>query len=172
MKSFSMKCSDPNDIDQPQNISSMNCHKLLLMVSFVLLNCAMTKAQEAEVDRCEDASTYYSLEEALSEPDEAIKLDIAMLKLTTISPDIAKLKNLECLDLSFNRITTLPPEFKQLEKLRVLDLKGTRFLQKLPQVVAELHSLELVDLRNHPEWKADQFDNAIKLLPGIKVLVD
>ena len=67
---------------------------------------------------------------------------------------------------------SLPPEFKQLEKLRVLDLKGTRFLQKLPQVVAELPSLELVDLRNHPEWKADQFDNAIKLLPGIKVLVD
>ena len=172
MKSFSMKCWDPNKLYQPQNYSNMNCNKLILLVSFVLLTCAITKAQEADIDRCEDAATYYSLEEALNEADEVTKLDIAMLKLTSISPDIANLKNLECLDLSFNRITTLPPEIKQLEKLRVLDLKGTRFLQKLPQVVAELPNLELVDLRNHPEWKAGQFEEAIKLLPGIQVLVD
>lgn len=150
----------------------MFANKYLAFILIVLLSCGFANAQESKIDHCEDASAYYSLEEALSESDEVIKLDIAMLKLTAISPDIAKLKNLECLDLSFNRITTLPPEFKHLEKLRVLDLKGTRFLQKLPEVVTELPNLELVDLRNHPEWKADQFKDAIKMLPGVKVLVD
>ena len=150
----------------------MDFYKIIVFILIGLLACKITNAQESKIDHCEDASVYYSLEEALSESDEVIKLDIAMLKLTTISPDIAKLKNLECLDLSFNRITTLPAELKQLEKLRVLDLKGTRFLQKLPEVVAELPSLELVDLRNHPEWKASQFEEAIKMLPNIAVLVD
>ena len=154
------------------NLPLMIANKYLAFILIVLLSCAFANAQVVEIDNCEDASVYYSLEEALSEYEEAIKLDIAMLKLTAISPDIAKLKNLECLDLSFNRISTLPPEFKHLEKLRVLDLKGTRFLQKLPEVVTELPNLELVDLRNHPEWKTDQFKEAIKLLPGIRVLVD
>ena len=125
---------------------------------------------QTEINHCEGETTYYSLEEALEEPEEVKKLDIAMLKLTSIDPSIAKLVNLECLDLSFNRFTTLPPEMAELKKLRVLNLAGTRFLAKLPEVVAKIPNLEEVDIQNHPEWKGTQFEDAKKLLPNVKVI--
>jgi len=125
-----------------------------------------------DISHCEGEATYYSLEEALAEPEKVIKLDIAMLKLTSISPDIAKLVNLECLDLSFNKISTLPPEFAELKKLRVLNLMGTRFMAKVPDIVAKLPSLEELDIRDHPEWKGTQFDDAIRMLPNVKVITE
>ena len=123
-----------------------------------------------EVEHCDDADTYYSMEEALKEPEKVVKLDIAMLKLTSIDPSIAKLVNLECLDLSFNRFSTLPPEMAYLKKLRVLNLTGTRFLAKVPAVVAEIPNLEELDIRDHPEWKGTQFEDAKRLLPNVKVI--
>ena len=54
--------------------------------------------------------------------DEAKKLDIALNKLTAISPEIGKLENLVCLDLAFNRISTLPEEFKNLKNLKYLKI--------------------------------------------------
>ena len=123
-------------------------------------------------DRCEGEETFYSLEEALKEPEKVIKLDIAMLKLTEISPEISKLVNLECLDLSFNRISTLPQEFSKLTKLRILDLTGTRYLAKLPGVLTKLPALEEVNLKNHPEWSADAREEAVKLLPHVNLIFD
>lgn len=144
--------------------------KSILLVVFWML--AFLNTSFVDISHCEGEDTYYSLEEALAEPEKVIKLDIAMLKLTSISPDIAKLINLECLDLSFNRISTLPPEFAQLKKLRVLNLMGTRFMTKVPDVVAKLPGLEELDIRNHPEWKGTQFEDAIKMLPNVKVIIE
>jgi Leucine-rich repeat (LRR) protein len=109
------------------------------------------------------------MEEALKDPEKVIKLDIAMLKLTSIDPRIVELVNLECLDLSFNRFSTLPDEMAELKKLRVLNLTGTRFLSKVPAIVAEIPNLEELDIRDHPEWKGTQFEDAKKLLPNVQV---
>ncbi len=140
---------------------------LALLSVFVFLCSAFV-----DISHCEGEDTYYSLEEALAEPEKVIKMDIAMLKLTSISPDIAKLVNLECLDLSFNKISTLPPEFAELKKLRVLNLMGTRYMAKVPDIVAKLPSLEELDIRNHPEWKGTQFEDAIKMLPNVVVITE
>ena len=140
---------------------------LLALLVFVFLSSSFI-----DINHCEGEDTYYSMEDALKEPEKVIKLDIAMLKLTSISPDIAKLVNLECLDLSFNRISTLPPEFAELKKLRVLNLAGTRFMAKVPDVLAKLPSLEELDIRNHPEWKGTQFEDAKKMLPNVKVITE
>ena len=139
---------------------------ILFSVTFLL------STSFVDINHCEGEDTYYSMEEALAEPEKVIKMDIAMLKLTSIPSDIGKLVNLECLDLSFNKFSTLPPEFSQLRKLRVLNLMGTRYLSKLPAVVSELPSLEELDIRNHPEWKASQFEDAIKMLPNVKVITE
>ena len=140
--------------------------------SFLLLGILLFSdvIAQNEINHCDGEDTYYSLAEALEEPEKVIKLDIAMLKLTSIDPNIAKLINLECLDLSFNRFSTLPAEIAELKKLRVLNLTGTRFLAKLPDIVAKIPNLEELDIRDHPEWKGTQFDDAIKLLPKVKVL--
>lgn len=126
----------------------------------------------AQSDFCDDAETYYELDEALKEPEKVIKLDIAMQKLTRISSEISKLVNLECLDLSFNRISGLPDEFTELKKLRYLNLMGTRYLSGLPKILSELPNLEVVDIRNHPEWSASKFEEAKKMLPDVKIIVE
>ena len=125
---------------------------------------------QPEIDHCEDEETYYSMEDALKEPEKVVKLDIAMLKLTSIDPNISKLINLECLDLSFNRFSSLPAELAELQKLRVLNLTGTRFLAQVPEVVGKILSLEELDIRDHPEWQGTQFEDAKKLVPHARVL--
>jgi len=132
------------------------------------LSSLQTSAQE---DHCSDAETYYSLEEALEEPNKVVKLDIAMLKLTSISPDIAKLVNLVCLDLSFNRISTLPKELAELKNLEYLNLAGTRYLAGVPEIVANLPSLKILDIKGHPEWGSTKFEEAKKLLPGVTIIM-
>ena len=139
-----------------------------ILLSTLCVFCFSASSQD--VAHCESSDKYYSLEDALEEHESCIRLDIAMLKLTSISPEIAKLVNLECLDLSFNRFSTLPAEMGQLKKLRVLNLTGTRFLVKVPDVVYQLPALEELDLRDHPEWKGSQIEDAKKQLPHVLIL--
>ena len=144
--------------------------KHISLPTILLLSLMCLSYSPIDVDHCDDAATYYSMEKALEEPEKVVKLDIAMLKLTSIDPRIVELVNLECLDLSFNRFSTLPTEMAELKKLRVLNLAGTRFLSKVPAIVAELPNLEELDIREHPEWKGTQFEDAKKLLPNVKVI--
>lgn len=143
----------------------------IITISFGSLNLILTCSALAQTDHCEDEETYYKLSEALKEPEKVIKLDIAMKKLTKISPDIGKLTNLECLDLSFNRISDLPAEFSELKKLRFLNLTGTRYLPGLPKVLSELPGIEVIDISDHPEWSPAQFENAKKMLPDVEFII-
>ena len=147
----------------------------LLFYSFTFLNLgnnAIAQENQKDTTRCETELSYYSIEEAIAEKKDVVKLDIAMNKLTSIDPKIGELTNLECLDLSFNRISTLPGEMAKLKKLRVLDLKGTRYLVSLPKIIQDIPNLQLLDLRGHPEWGKEQFDEAVKMLPNTIVLID
>lgn len=114
--------------------------------------------------------TYYSIEEALIDPLSVQKLDLSMQKLTVVPEEITQLKNLVCLDLSFNRIATLPASLTSLTNLKVLNLMGTRYMSKLPKILTQMPNLLVVDLRDHPEWPAATFDEAVKLLPNITVI--
>ena len=95
-----------------------------------------------------------------------------MQRLTRISSEISELVNLECLDLSFNRISDLPDEFAELKKLRYLNLAGTRYLPRLPKILTELPNLEILDIRDHPEWVSAQFEEARKMLPDVKIITE
>jgi Leucine-rich repeat (LRR) protein len=138
----------------------------------ILQHKSVAQDNSKDTSRCETELSYYSIEEALNEKNDVIKLDIAMNKLTSIDPKIGELTNLECLDLSFNRISSLPNELSKLKKLRVLDLKGTRYLASLPKITQQISNLQLLDLREHPEWGKEQFEEAVKMLPNTIVLID
>lgn len=141
-----------------------------LIVVMAYLSCAMVWAQE---ETC-TGKTYYSLEEALKEPESVTVLDIAMQdpKLTEVPAEIGLLVNLECLDLSFNRIGTLPEEFKNLKNLKVLVLAGNRYMASFPEVLKELPQLTKVDFTDIPEWSKEKCEMAKEALPNVTVLTD
>lgn len=141
----------------------------LVTIGFAGLQ-AQTRLVSDSSDYCPGVIVYEDLYEALENPEQVVKLDISMQKLTKIPPEIAKLTNLECLDLSFNRFSDLPQELKQLKKLRYINLAGTRFLMKAPSVLREIPSLEIIDLRDHPEWSEKQYAEAEKMLSGKTVI--
>ena len=141
--------------------------KIFLLSAFIAL-VTLGKAQ----NNCAGEKTFYDLESALLEPEKVVKLDIAMQKLTEISAEIGKLTNLRCLDLAFNRFGTLPSEFKNLEKLEYLNLSGTRHMPKLPEVLIELPNLKVVNIADHPEWSAETWENAKKLLPNVQLITE
>ncbi|WP_028978978.1 leucine-rich repeat domain-containing protein [Sporocytophaga myxococcoides] len=140
---------------------------------FIILGLSLLSVTSKPLfpDYCPDAKKYTSLQDALAEPEKVVKLDISMLKLTAIPPEIGKLTNLECLDVSFNRITTLPAEMANLKKLRYIDLTGTNYMAKLPPVLAQLPNLQAVNISDHAYWKPAQFEEAKKFLPNVKMIL-
>jgi len=147
--------------------------KILLFAALILISICYTYkdalAQQPYDTLCE-YKTYYSIEEALKDPLSVQKLDLSMQKLTVFPEGITQLKNLVCLDLSFNRIAILPATFLCLTNLKVLNLMGTRYMSKLPKILTQMQGLLFVDLRDHPEWPATTFDEAVKLLPNATVI--
>jgi Leucine-rich repeat (LRR) protein len=119
---------------------------------------------------CTAQKVYYSIADALKEPDQVKYLDLSMNKLTAFPMEILQFKNLECLDLSFNRIPTLPAELTQLSHLHYINLMGTRYMAKAPAVLGKIPSLKTVDLSDHPEWSAATFNEAKALMPNVKII--
>ncbi len=140
------------------------------MIAGLLFSNIEVKAQQIYDSICKPYKTYYSLEDALKDPLNVQKLDLSMQKLTVLPEEVMQLKNLVCLDLSFNRIATFPASFPTLTKLECLNLMGTRYMGKLPSIVAKLPALKVLDLRDHPEWPAATYSEAVKLLPNVTVI--
>ncbi|KAI9442257.1 glucose-repressible alcohol dehydrogenase transcriptional effector [Lactarius indigo] len=69
--------------------------------------------------------------------------------LTTIPPEIAKLRHLELLDLSGNNLQTLPPEMGMLTKLKELYLFDNH-IATIPPELGTLHQLRTLGIEGNP----------------------
>jgi CCR4-NOT transcription complex subunit 6 len=69
--------------------------------------------------------------------------------LTTIPPDIARLRHLELLDLSGNNLQTLPPEMGMLTKLKELYLFDNH-IASIPPELGTLHQLQTLGIEGNP----------------------
>lgn len=105
-----------------------------------------------------DSNEYHmeAVIEVICTMTQLTELYLSDMRLTTISPSIGKLANLEYLDLSNNRLRSLPSEIGNLKKLRVLDLSDNRF-SKVPECLRKLKSLRDVAFRHNalselPSW--------------------
>lgn len=143
--------------------------KSIVLIMSCLLLSIMAQAQIND-SSCTAQKVYYSIADALKEPDQVKYLDLSMNKLTAFPMEILQFKNLECLDLSFNRIPTLPAELTQLSHLHYINLMGTRYMAKAPAVLGKIPSLKTVDLSDHPEWSAATFNEAKALMPNVKII--
>jgi internalin A len=78
----------------------------------------------------------------------AAELDLSLLGLTALPPEIGRLASLQSLDLSGNQITALLPEIGGLTSLQSLDLQDNR-LTALPPEIGGLTSLRNLNLWNN-----------------------
>jgi Leucine-rich repeat (LRR) protein len=147
----------------------MNLHCITsICLLFISISFSAQAQEFSEV--CSNEKVYYSLEEALKDKANVKKLDLSMQKIKVLPATIAQLENLECLDLSFNIFSTLPVEITQLKHLKYLNIMGTRYTAKVPAVVKDIPNLQILDIREHPEWPKTNFSDAIKMLPNVKVI--
>ncbi|MCX6182021.1 MAG: leucine-rich repeat domain-containing protein [Bacteroidetes bacterium] len=143
--------------------------KLLLYSIPVFISISFSAGN---TDQCDCAFSINNMEEALKAPETVKCLDLGMKHLKAVPAGIDKLVNLECLDLSFNQIPNLPESFVALTKLKYINLDGTRYLAKMPPVLAKLPSLKRVDVKDHPEWTAAVKEAGKNLLPNVNVVYE
>ncbi|MCS6821973.1 MAG: leucine-rich repeat domain-containing protein [Microscillaceae bacterium] len=93
---------------------------------------------------------FYSLEEALKEPEKVYKLSLTNpnRKLKSLSPEIAKLVNLQKLYLYNNDLTNLPNEITTFRNLQLLDVSNNK-LTKLPDNIGNLTNLQVLIATNN-----------------------
>lgn len=89
--------------------------------------------------------TFYSLEEALKQPEKVKRLILKRKKLESIPKEILHLQDLEELNLTGNRLSILPKEILKLKKLKKLNLSRNRF-QEFPEILVEMYWLQYLDL--------------------------
>lgn len=99
---------------------------------------------------------FYSMDEAIRNPNEVYKLSLKEAKLKSFPSDILRFPNLQILNLSGNKIKSVPDEIQDLKNLQVLVLTNNR-LRALPAGMRELQHLNQLYLgRNKivqmPAW--------------------
>lgn len=110
--------------------------------------------------------------------DEARRLDLSGMGLTSLPLELWQLSDLVYLDLSNNRLSALPPEIGRLVKLRELDLSRNR-LTALPAEIGRLAELKYLHATHNqlaelpPEIgrlgqlsALSLFDNRLTVLPA------
>ena len=81
-------------------------------------------------------------------------LNLSFKSLTSLPPEISKLRNLTELDISRNQLTSLPPEISELKNLIELDISENQ-LTSLPPEISELKNLTKLNI----------YDNQLASLP-------
>jgi Leucine-rich repeat (LRR) protein len=87
--------------------------------------------------------------------------------LTTLSPRIGELENLEELYLGKNHLTTLPPEIGKLKNLKIVSISYNDF-QAIPKEIGELEHLEQLWLTQNQLTSLPSEIGALKHLETLK----
>lgn len=93
-------------------------------------------------------TAFTSLEDAIKNPDQVIKLELRKKKLKVFPKEIFQLKNLQYLDLSKNSITEIPAEIKNLNHLQYFTIARNNIIE-LPQEIGELKNLYYLNVNQN-----------------------
>lgn len=139
-----------------------------------------------EAEELRTTKTFFSLQEAMLQPDSVVKLNLSKKKLKEIPVEvfsfhnlqslvlnknsiriipagIAKLKNLQELDMSNNKLTQIPPEIGQLKYLVKLKLNRNE-ITSIPVAIGENINLEILEMwDNELDTIPDDIRNLVHL---------
>lgn len=115
--------------------------KNLLFAIFICLS-ASASAQLYKLSELDTLRQYTSLEEALQNPQEVIRLNLKGKKLKTVPDEVFLLTNLQELNLKKTRIEKLPAQIGLLSQLQILDLSKNS-IESLPPEIGKLSNLKI-----------------------------
>ena len=116
-----------------------------------------------EPEELQQAKTFFSLQEAMLQPDSVFKLSLKGKKLKEIPKEVFTLHNLQVLNLSRNNIKEIPADISKLKSLQELDLSNNG-LTNLPPQIGELMNLTKLKLnRNEITSIPPEIGNLINL---------
>jgi len=158
-------------------------------VSPVSFNCPYFQHPLLDSLTLDTLTAITSLEEALKNPDQVIKLELRKKKLKAFPKEIFQFKNLQYLDLSKNYITEIPAEIKELTNLQYLSVARNNIIE-LPNEIGALKNLyflnvnqndlealspaigDLENLRNLDLWSNNlsRFPEEMKNLKSLKIM--
>lgn len=143
---------------------------LVLATLFLVFNSFRPSTNESDhllsLNELKKKKVYYSLQNALQNPDQVYKLSLyhnAMLALPSL---IKKFDNLQVLDISRNRLKELPEEIGQLKNLQYLNVEDNQ-LTEIPASINNLKNLEVLNLRRND---IEELPPAIGGLKDLRVL--
>lgn len=91
---------------------------------------------------------FTSLEEALKNPEQVIKLELRKKRLKSIPPEVFKFPNLQYLDLSKNNIGEIPADIGKLKNLQYFSI-ARNHLVEFPVEIGELSNLYYFNANNN-----------------------
>lgn len=109
-------------------------HRILVLILFMIIVPLAGTAQHH--------GYYYSLTEALKEPDKVEYL--SLMGISEVPAEIGKFKRLKKLSVYRSRLVRLPPEIMQLDSLREISLTEVQLKEHLPRNIGELQSLKRI----------------------------
>jgi len=124
--------------------------KVITTLLMFILFLQQTNAQQKLLDSLtlDSLAPFTSIEEAVKNPEQVIKLELRKKKLKKFPPEILTFTNLQYLDISKNDIEELPDEIGQLKNLQYFAMSKSN-LQELPPQIGELTNLYYLELNNN-----------------------
>ena len=162
-------------------------------ILLVLLTCSVNQAvsQTVLLDSLtlDTLTGFTSLEEALKNPEQVIKLELRKKGLKSFPKEIFQFTNLQYLDLSKNKITEVPEDIGKLQALQYFSIARNNLIE-FPFQLGQLTNLyylnannndlvgitagigTLVKLKNLDLWSNDleHFPEELQNLKSLKIL--
>ncbi len=135
-------------------ILDLNIFQRPFLVFFLvlILGCFAERisAQQSLLDSLtlDTLTGFTSLEEALKQPEQVIKLELRKKKLKKFPQEIFQFTNLQYLDLSKNNITEIPPNISSLKSLQYFSIARNN-LAEFPFQINELTNLYYLNANNN-----------------------
>jgi len=147
----------------------MHQHKVLFYLGllFCVNFCSLAIAQISE-EELSKKRTYTVWLQALAEKNKVYKLDLSGGAITSVPPEIKKLKKLQKLYLEECDLTSLPEEICELKNLQVLHIQRNK-ITKLPQNIGKLKNLRELNVGTNPIPESE-IKRVQSLLPNCNIL--
>jgi Leucine-rich repeat (LRR) protein len=146
--------------------------KLIIIIFLIIIYSA---APAAEKPRQPDSAfiakqkLYFSVVEALDEPDKAYRLCLGGQQLSELPGNIGNLFNLYEVNISQNNLEYLPDSFCELKSLGDLKIPANN-LKKLPECFSGLQNLKSLDLSTNPRLAGSDYLIIISKLSSLESL--